>query len=136
MLRRGLGRRSSQRWNDQRKSQMSFWERVAGLHAQEQIEARKSVPEALNEAFKAHKTYETHLKSLEARTALSTEDVVAEAVRFANRHKEAFHDFIYKGDALNEASRGPNTDQVGVIVAMMFFLGILIALIVVMSGGR
>jgi hypothetical protein len=76
------------------------------------------------------------LKSLEARTALSTEDVVAEAVRFANRHKEAFHDFIYKGDALKEANRGPSTDQVGVIVAMMFFLGILIALIVVMSGGR
>ena len=115
---------------------MSFWERVAGLHAQEQIEARKSVPEALNEAFKGHKTYETHLKSLEARTALSTEDVVAEAVRFANRHKEAFHDFIYKGDALKQASRGPSTDQVSVIVAMMFFLGILIALIVVMSGGR
>jgi hypothetical protein len=111
---------------------MSFWERVVGLHAQEQVEARKS--EALHEALKGHKTYETHLKSLEARTDLSSEDVVAEAVRFANRHKEAFHDFIYKGDALKPTSRGPSTDQVSVIVAMMFFLGILIALIVVMSG--
>ena len=105
-----------------------------GLHAQEQLESRKSVPEALNEAFKGHKAYETHLKSLEARTALSTEDVVAEAVRFASRHKEAFNDFIYKGDALEKANRGPSADHVSVIVAMMFFLGILIALIVVMSG--
>jgi len=113
---------------------MSFWERVVGLHAREQVGARKSVPEALHEAFKGHKTCETHLKSLEARTSLSTEDVVAEAVRFANRHKEAFHDFIYKGDALKQASRGPSADQVSVIVAMMFFLGIIIALIVVMSG--
>jgi recombinational DNA repair ATPase RecF len=120
--------------NDQRKSQMSFWERVVGLHAQKQIEARKPTAEALQEAFKGHKTYETHLKSLEARTSLSTQDVVAEAVRFANRHKEAFHDFIYKGEALKQASRGPNADQVSVIVAMMFFLGILIALIVVISG--
>jgi recombinational DNA repair ATPase RecF len=120
--------------NDQRKSQMSFWERVVGLHAQKQIEARKPPLEALQEAFKGHKTYETHLKSLEARTSLSTQDVVAEAVRFANRHKEAFHDFIYKGEALKQASRGPNADQVSVIVAMMFFLGILIALIVVISG--
>ena len=113
---------------------MSFWERVVGFHAQEQVEARKSVPEALHEAFKVNKAYEMHLKSLEARTALSTEDVVAEAVRFANRHKEEFNDFIYKGDALKEGNRGPSTDQVSVIVAMMFFLGILIALIVVIIG--
>ncbi len=113
---------------------MSFWERIAGLHAREQIEARKSAPEALNVALQGHKSYEAHLKSLEARTALSTEDVVAEAVRFANRHKDAFHDFIYKGDALKRTSSGPDGDQVSVIVAMMFFLGILIALIVVLSG--
>jgi len=113
---------------------MSFWERVAGLHAREQIEGRKSVPEALHAALQGHKTYEAHLKSLEARTALPTEDVMAEAIRFANRHKEAFHDFIYKGDALKQTSRGPSADQVSVIVAMMFFLGILIALIVVLIG--
>ena len=59
---------------------------------------------------------------------------MAEAIRFANRHKEAFHDFIYKGDALKQTSRGPSADQVSVIVAMMFFLGILIALIVVLIG--
>ena len=86
------------------------------------------------EPFQGHKAYEAHLKSLQARTALSTEDVVAEAIRFANRHKEAFNDFIYKGDALKHANDGPNGDQVSVIVAMMFFLGILIALIVVLSG--
>ena len=112
---------------------MSFWERVAGLHAQEQLEAHKS-PEALQEARKGYTAYETHLKSLQARTALSTEDVMAEAVRFADRHQDAFHDFIYKGDALKHGSSGPSSDQVSVIIAMMFFLGILIALILVMSG--
>ena len=113
---------------------MAFWERVAGLHAQEQLEAHKIAPEALQKALKGHKAYEAHLKSLQSRTDLSTEDVMAEAVRFANRHQEAFHDFIYKGDALKQASRGPSTDQVGVIIAMMTFLGILIGLIVLVSG--
>jgi hypothetical protein len=113
---------------------MSFWERVVGLHAREQIEARNSAPEALHEALQGHKTYEAHLRSLEARTALAREDVMAEAIRFANRHKDAFYDFIYKGDALKQTSPGPSADQVGVIVAMMFFLGILIALIVVLMG--
>ncbi len=113
---------------------MSFWERVVGLHAREQVETRRTVPEALHQALQGHKAYEAHLKSLEARTALPTEDVMAEAIRFANRHKEAFYDFIYKGDPLKPGSRGPSADQVSVIVAMMFFLGILIALIVVLMG--
>lgn len=112
----------------------TFWNRVTGLHVQEQVEAQKLGPDVLNERLKGQKTYTAHLKSLESVTALSQDDVVVEAVRFANRHKEAFRDFIYKGDALQKPTRQPSPDQVNAIVAMMFFLGILIALIVVLSG--
>jgi hypothetical protein len=112
----------------------TFWDRVTGLHAQEQTEAHRPRPDVLSEQLQSQKTYSAHMKSLETLTALSSEDVVLESVRFANRHKEAFRDFIYKGDALHKASRQTSPDQLSAIIVMMFFLGILIALIVVLSG--
>lgn len=73
------------------------------------------------------------MSALSTRTSLSPEDVMAEALRFANRHQDAFQDFIYKGHIAKPAEERAGKGQINNIVAMVFLLGVLITLIVVLG---
>jgi hypothetical protein len=88
----------------------------------------------LQETLNAQKSFQKHVSALASRTSLSPEDVMAEAVRFADRHQEAFHDFIYKGELANPARRSASTKQLNTILVMTLMLSLLIALIVVLAG--
>jgi hypothetical protein len=88
----------------------------------------------LQETLKAQKSFHQHVSALASRTSLSPEDVMAEAVRFADRHQEAFHDFIYKGELANPARRGAGARQFNTILVMTLTLTVLVALIVVLAG--
>lgn len=77
--------------------------------------------------------FNKHMSALSTRTSLSPEDVMAEALRFANRHQDAFHDFIYKGHIAKPAEERAGKGQINNIVAMVFLLGVLITLIVVLG---
>jgi hypothetical protein len=101
--------------------------------AKEPTDAAVSVTQ-LHETLDHQKSFHKHMSALSSRTALSPEDVMAEAVRFADRHQEAFHDFIYKGDLAKPAQQGVSAGQINTIVAMTFILAVLIALIVVLGS--
>jgi hypothetical protein len=90
--------------------------------------------EQLQETLSTQKSFHKHVSALASRTSLSPEDVMAEAVRFADRHQEAFHDFIYKGELANPARRSASTRQLNTILVMTLMLSLLIALIVVLAG--
>jgi hypothetical protein len=96
----------------------------------------ESVPSAtqLHETLDHQKSFHKHMSALSSRTALAPEDVMAEAVRFADRHQEAFHDFIYKGDVAKPAQQGGSARQINTIVAMTVLLVVLIVLIVVLGS--
>jgi len=88
----------------------------------------------MQETLTAQKSFHRHVSALASRTSLSPEDVMAEAVRFADRHQEAFHDFIYKGELANPARHGASARQLNTILVMTLVLSLLIALIVVLAG--
>jgi hypothetical protein len=88
----------------------------------------------LQETLTARKSFHKHVSALASRTSLTPEDVMSEAVRFAERHQEAFHDFIYKGELANPARHNASARHMNIIAVMMLTLGILIALIVVLAS--
>jgi hypothetical protein len=96
------------------------------------MDAAASVNE-LHETLDHQKSFHKHMSALSSRTALPPEDVMAEAVRFADRHQEAFHDFIYKGD-LAKPAQGASSGQVNTIIGMTLVLGVLIVLIMVLGS--
>jgi hypothetical protein len=77
--------------------------------------------------------FNTHMSALASRTELAPEDVMAEALRFANRHQDAFHDFIYKGQMTKVGGERAGTGHINNIVAMVFLLGLLVTLIVILG---
>jgi hypothetical protein len=86
------------------------------------------------ETLASHQGFNKRVSALASRTSLSPEDVMAEALRFADRHSDAFHEFIYKGSS-RKPSRGPaGMGHVNTIVGMMFVLGILVTLIVMVGS--
>ena len=89
----------------------------------------------LQETLASRQGFNKRVSALASRTSLSPEDVMAEALRFADRHSEAFHDFIYKGDTTKSAQGSAGTGQVNTIIGMTFLLGILITLIVILGSG-
>jgi hypothetical protein len=90
----------------------------------------------LQETLSSQTGFNNRVSALASRTSLSPEDVMAEALRFADRHSEAFHDFIYKGNTTTKPTQGSagTTGQVNTIIGMMFLLGILVTLIVVLGS--
>jgi hypothetical protein len=121
--------------NEERTAQMaSLLEHVWGSReTKEPMEAAASVTQ-LHDILDHQKSFHKHMSALSSRTALAPEDVMAEAVRFADRHQEAFHDFIYKGDLAKPAQQGVGTGQVNTVIAMTVILGVLIALIVMLGS--
>jgi hypothetical protein len=97
------------------------------------MDAAASVNE-LHETLDHQKSFHKHMSALSSRTALPPEDVMAEAVRFADRHQEAFHDFIYKGDLAKPAQQGANAGQVNTIIGMIVVLGVLVVLIMALGS--
>ena len=89
----------------------------------------------LQEALASQQGFNKRVSTLASRTSLSPEDVMAEALRFADRHSEAFQDFIYKGGTNKPARGNAGTGQFNTIIGMTFLLGILITLIVVLGSG-
>jgi hypothetical protein len=87
----------------------------------------------LHETLNHQQGFNRNVSALASRTELAPEDVMAEAVRFAERHQEAFHDFIYKGDAIKPAGERTGSGSVNTIVAMTFLLGVLMSLIVILG---
>ena len=115
---------------------MSLWEYVWGARQSggaSVMDGAASVTQ-LHETLDHQKSFHKHMSALSSRTALPPEDVMAEAVRFADRHQEAFHDFIYKGDLAKPAQQGASAAQINTIVGMTFILGVLIVLIVVLGS--
>ena len=112
----------------------SLWNYVLGAGGSEDTAARDAANVAkLNETLAHQEGFKKHVSALASRTALSPEDVLAEAVRFADRHQEAFHDFIYKGNAVPSERQPASTRRINTVVAMLFLLGLLIALIVILG---
>jgi hypothetical protein len=89
----------------------------------------------LPETLASHQGFNKRVTALASRTSLSPEDVTAEALRFADRHSEAFHEFIYKGKTTKPRRGTAGLGQVNTIVGMMFVLGILVTLIVIVGSG-
>lgn len=89
----------------------------------------------VQEALNSRKDFNQHIAVLKSRTALSAEDVTAQAVRFANAHRETFHDFIYKGDQTTPIQRfSLPGGQYSSIIAMTLLLVVLIAAIIVVGS--
>ena len=88
----------------------------------------------LQETMASHQGFSRRVSALASRTSLSPEDVMAEALRFADRHSEAFHEFIYKGNSTKPGRGSAGTGQVNTIVGMMFVLGVLVTLIVIVGS--
>jgi len=116
---------------------ISLWEHVLGRRdAQDLGTGDTGTAAPLPETVNHHKDFNKHVAVLKSRTSLSGEDVIAEAVRFADRHAEAFNDFIYKGDLAKPVPRrSSSSGRINTIVGMMFCLGVLIAVIVMVGGG-
>jgi hypothetical protein len=88
----------------------------------------------LSETLSHKQDFSRHLSALKSRVSLESEDLVAEAVRFADSHQEAFHDFIYKGDLKQPMTkRFTRPRRVQNIIAMTFVLGFLLTAIVVVG---
>jgi len=113
----------------------SLWNYVVGgVGTQDPVARDAATAAQLHETLIHQEGFKKHVSDLASRTALSPEDVMAEAVRFADRHQEAFHDFIYKGENVAPERRSASGGRINTIVAMMFLLGVLIALIVVLGS--
>jgi hypothetical protein len=113
----------------------SLWDYVVGgAETQESATRDAATAAQLHETLIHQQGFKKHVSALATRTALSPEDVMAEAVRFAERHQEAFHDFIYKGNSVEPERQTASGGRINTIVAMMFLLGVLIALIVLMGS--
>ena len=113
----------------------SLWDYVVGGAGTQETAARDATTVAqLHETLIHQQGFQKHVSDLASRTALSPADVMAEAVRFADRHQEAFHDFIYKGNSIEPERPSASGGRINSIVAMMFLLGVLIALIVVLGS--
>jgi hypothetical protein len=89
----------------------------------------------LPETLASHQGFNKRVSALASRTSLSPEDVMAEALRFADRHSDAFHEFIYKGKSTKPGRGTAGLGQVNTIVGMMFVLGVLVTLIVIVGSG-
>lgn len=112
----------------------SLWDYLPGVrHAPQPGTVDATSVAELREALDHQQGFSRHMSALSSRTALAPEDVMAEAVRFAERHQEAFHDFIYKGNAIKPGGERAGSGSVNTIVAMTFLLGILITLIVILG---
>jgi hypothetical protein len=88
----------------------------------------------LRETLDHQQGFSGHISALASRTALAPEDVMAEAVRFADRHPEAFHDFIYQGNAVRPARENATAGKFNNVVAMVFILALLLVLIVIVGS--
>ena len=88
----------------------------------------------LRETLDHQQGFSGHISALASRTALAPEDVMAEAVRFADRHPEAFHDFIYKGSPIRPTQESTAPSRFNNIVAMLLILALLLVLIVIVGN--
>src|SRR5262245_2679583 len=105
----------------------SLWDNLLGArHAPELGTADAATAAELRETLDHQQGFARNMSALASRTALAPEDVMAEAVRFAERHQEAFHDFIYKGNAIKPGGESAGSGSVNTVVAMTLLLGVLI----------
>ena len=112
----------------------SLWDYLLGAQqAPQPSTADVTTVAELHETLNHQQGFSKHMSALASRTALAPEDVMAEAVRFAERHQEAFHDFIYKGNSLKPGGERAGSGSVNTVVAMTFLLGILITLIAIVG---
>lgn len=89
----------------------------------------------MQDSLNSRKDFSQHISVLKSRTSLSAEDVTAQAVRFANVHRETFHDFIYKGDQSTPVQKfSLPGGQYTSIIAMTFLLVVLVVAIIFVGG--